>query len=93
MAAATPGLSDGVNWYCYTALGLLWLVDFTPIGQAVASGADAPIKLAVFQLATFFLPSLVYAWRMGWDFKATFRVAAPSGKWAAAGARGQQGRG
>jgi hypothetical protein len=84
-AARLPDLNDGVTWYCYTVLGLLWLVDFTPLGAALASGPGAAVKLAAFQGGVFFLPTVAYAASRGWDLRRTFAVAAPSGAWAAAG--------
>jgi hypothetical protein len=45
----TPAFMDGVNWYCYSVLGLLFLVDFTPLGAALG-GPDAPLKLATLQV-------------------------------------------
>lgn len=80
-----PTFDDGISWYCYTALTLLFLVDFTPLGAFLAAGPDAPLKLAAFQGAAFFAPSLAHAVKQRWDLGRTFNVGAPSAKWLAAG--------
>lgn len=83
-----PSFKDGVDWYCYTCVGLLFLVDFTPLGAALVAGspADAPAKLAAFQFAAFLAPTLAWAARRGWDLPRTFGLAAPAGGWALKGA-------
>jgi len=87
-ARARPSFNDGVTWYCYTVLGLLFLIDLTPLGALLAAGADAPLKLAAFQALAFLLPTVAYARQQGWDLRGTFAVAAPSGRWAAVGGCG-----
>lgn len=86
--SGVPSFKDGVDWYCYTCVGLLFLVDFTPLGAALVAGspADAPAKLAAFQFAAFLAPTLAWAARRGWDLPRTFGLAAPAGGWALKGA-------
>jgi membrane protease YdiL (CAAX protease family) len=91
-SGGTPAFIDGVNWYCYSVLGLLFLVDFTPLGAALGgAGAAAPFALAAFQAAVFVAPTLAWAARRGWDLKRTFRTAPASGAWLAAGGRARAG--
>ena len=28
-----PTAWDGINWYCYVVLGLIFITDFTPLGR------------------------------------------------------------
>ncbi|GBF95234.1 hypothetical protein Rsub_07949 [Raphidocelis subcapitata] len=80
-----PSFMDGINWFCYSALGLIILADFSPLGAVLASGPDAPLKLAAFQGAVFFAPTLAWVVRQGWDVRRAFRIAPASGAWLAAG--------
>eukprot|EP00775_Hariotina_reticulata_P002325 gene2325-2633_t len=73
---ALPKLWDGINWYCYTTLGLLFLTDFTPVGQwlVAGSGANAPLRLALLQWLAFVLPSLVWVRSRGWPLVDAFKL-------------------
>ncbi|CAG9467155.1 unnamed protein product [Pedinophyceae sp. YPF-701] len=80
-----PSARNGLDYYCYWVLGLLFLTDFTPAGGLVSSSGVVGSSTA--QLATlagvqwglFVVPTLVSAWRKvqaegrGFDgFRSTF---------------------
>ncbi|KAF8056131.1 hypothetical protein HT031_006482 [Scenedesmus sp. PABB004] len=75
-----PALIDGVNWYCYTALGLLFLTDLTPAGQWLLAGdpGSGAARLAALQWGGFVSPTLVWMRRRGWDLADTLRLAPPA---------------
>eukprot|EP00798_Chlamydomonas_sp_ICE-L_P004409 gene4409-14534_t len=86
---------DGVNWYCYVVLGLIFITDFTPIGALVRfsaevsstqSGAGPGIAaagwLAAVQWGIFVVPTLYYMKQeKKWDIVKSLRLTKPSVKW------------
>ncbi|KAG1673441.1 hypothetical protein FOA52_002206 [Chlamydomonas sp. UWO 241] len=76
-----PTFMQGVNWYCYVICGLLFVTDFTPLGQLVrmSSGvgggaATAALWLAALQWGGVVVPSLSWVRDRGWDVGETLRL-------------------
>ncbi|GAX76001.1 hypothetical protein CEUSTIGMA_g3444.t1 [Chlamydomonas eustigma] len=40
LATPQPNFLDGINWYCYVVLGLIFVTDFTPFGLLIRAGAS-----------------------------------------------------
>lgn len=77
---------DGINWYCYSCLGLLFLTDFSPVGQwlLASPGNDAssfPLRLALLQWTVFVLPTMVCAKRSGWSLIKTLKLQPSTAKY------------
>ncbi|KAF5836828.1 hypothetical protein DUNSADRAFT_5368 [Dunaliella salina] len=62
-----PSFENGINWYCYTVLGLLFLTDFTPFGSSISGGGL--FALALVQWAVFMLPTVYWISQSGWPTK------------------------
>uniref|UniRef100_A0A7S3VL55 CAAX prenyl protease 2/Lysostaphin resistance protein A-like domain-containing protein n=1 Tax=Dunaliella tertiolecta TaxID=3047 RepID=A0A7S3VL55_DUNTE len=62
-----PSFEDGINWYCYTVLGLLFLTDFTPLGSSISSGGL--LLLGAVQWVFFLLPTAYWMSQGNWPVK------------------------
>lgn len=78
--SALPELMDGINWYCYVVLGLIFITDFTPLGAVLASSPSAPLYLSLMQWVVFVAPTAYHVFKRGWDVRATFKLAPCTGK-------------
>ncbi|KAG2497465.1 hypothetical protein HYH03_004620 [Edaphochlamys debaryana] len=78
---------DGINWWCYTVLGLIFLTDFTPFGALLLQGGRyAGPALAAVQWGLFVGPTLWLCGDRGWDVRRAFRLCGCNPGWLAAGA-------
>ncbi|KAG2424438.1 hypothetical protein HXX76_014491 [Chlamydomonas incerta] len=80
-------MADGVNWWCYTVLGLLFITDYTPFGALLLQpgSRNAGLWLAAMQWAVFVGPTVNWVRVKGWDAAAVFRLRGCSPAWLAAG--------
>ncbi|KXZ51637.1 hypothetical protein GPECTOR_12g601 [Gonium pectorale] len=67
---------DGLNWWCYTVLGLIFITDFTPLGPLLLSGSgpSAGLVLAGVQWGFFVLPTINHCREQGWPLGQVLRL-------------------
>ncbi|GLC39554.1 hypothetical protein PLESTB_001627600 [Pleodorina starrii] len=81
-----PTAMEGLNWWCYTVLGLLFITDFTPLGPLLLQGSrDAALYLCAVQWILFVLPTLKYCRERGWDLGRLLRLRPCAPSWLLAG--------
>ncbi|EFJ40699.1 hypothetical protein VOLCADRAFT_119899 [Volvox carteri f. nagariensis] len=87
LPAEVPSAMEGINWWCYTVLGLLFLTDFTPLGPVLLQGGrDAGLYLCAVQWGLFVLPTLNYCRERGWDLRRVLRLRPCGPSWLMAAA-------
>jgi hypothetical protein len=71
-----PGLTAGVNWFCLSMIGLVTLIDFSPLGPILrsTSGAAVPWLLAALQWGLFVAPTVNSCRSEGYDLRKTFGI-------------------
>jgi hypothetical protein len=71
-----PGLTAGVNWFCLSMIGLVTLIDFSPLGPVLrsTSGAAVPWLLAALQWGLFVGPTINSCRNEGYDLRKTFGI-------------------
>lgn len=71
-----PNLTAGVNWYCLSMIGLVTLVDFSPLGPILrsTSGSAVPWVLAAVQWGLFVAPTVNSCRSEGYDLRRTFGI-------------------
>lgn len=71
-----PGLTAGVNWFCVSMIGLVTLIDFSPLGPILrsTSGAAVPWLLAALQWGLFVGPTINSCRSEGCDLRKTFGI-------------------
>ncbi|KAG2431016.1 hypothetical protein HYH02_013545 [Chlamydomonas schloesseri] len=83
-----PTTLEGINWWCYTVLGLLFITDYTPFGALLLQpgSRNAGLWLAAMQWGVFVAPTVNWVVReKRWDAAAVFRLRGCSPGWLAAG--------
>ncbi|GJP83713.1 hypothetical protein CLOP_g13838 [Closterium sp. NIES-67] len=77
-----PSFQDGITWFCLSLIGLIALIDLSPLGPILRSAPpqSVPALLALVQWLFFVLPALSWCRDRGFPLRATLKLQLPPGE-------------